>query len=162
MSEDRQRNDVDDDLLEEEDEEDTLENKYLTFMMEREEFGVEIRHVREIVGMQYITDMPDLPEYVNGVINLRGKVIPVMDVRLRFGLESQEYDERTCIIVITVGEQMIGLIVDRVSEVLNIDESCVEEAPDLRKNHINRYISGLGKVGDKVKILLNVEKLLFE
>lgn len=91
MSEDRQRNDVDDDLLEEEDEEDTLENKYLTFMMEKEEFGVEIRHVREIVGMQYITDMPDLPEYVKGVINLRGKVIPVMDVRIRFGLESQEY-----------------------------------------------------------------------
>ena len=138
------------------------EQQMVLFRLGADEYGIPISQVKEIIQYRGATKMPQTPDSMEGVINLRGKVIPVMDVRIRFGLESQEYDERTCIIVITVGEQMIGLIVDRVSEVLNIDAACVEEAPDLRKNHINRYISGLGKVGDKVKILLNVEKLLFE
>ena len=104
---------VDEDLLEDDDEnEDTQEGKYLTFQLNEEEYGIEIGYVTEIIGLQNINVVPDMPHYIRGVINLRGKVIPVMDVRLRFGAPERQYDERTCIIVINVKEQSIGLIVD--------------------------------------------------
>lgn len=151
---------LDDDLDEEM--EDTQEDKYLTFVLNREEYGIEIKHVIEIIGIQNITSVPDMPSYIKGVINLRGKVIPVMDVRMRFSISEQAYNERTCIIVITVNEQLVGLIVDEVSEVLDIPKSSVEPPPKVSRGAGNKFVHGMGKVGDAVKILLNADKLLFE
>ena len=154
---------VDEDLLDDDDEnEDTQEGKFLAFQLNEEEYGIEIGFVTEIIGLQNINVVPDMPYYIRGVINLRGKVIPVMDVRLRFGAPEREYDERTCIIVINVKEQSIGLIVDRVSEVLDIPASEIEPTPELRKGRSNRFVKGLGKVGDEVKMLLEAEHMLFE
>jgi purine-binding chemotaxis protein CheW len=147
---------------EEDDGEDTQEDKYLTFVIGKEDFGIEIRYVTEINGIQGITEVPDMPPYVKGVINLRGKVIPVMDIRLRFGVEERPYDDRTCIIVININEQPVGLIVDRVLEVLDIPKSEIEPPPMMRKGRSNRFIQGMGKVGDQVKMLLNASKLLFD
>ncbi len=153
---------LDVDLLEDEEEdEDTQEDKFLTFFLEKEEYGLEIRHVTEIIGIQSITGVPDMPHYVKGVINLRGKVIPVMDVRLRFGMEERTYDDRTCIIVINIDDYLVGLIVDQVSEVLDIPKNNIEPPPKVKKGESSRFIQGMGKVGDRVKILLNAHKLLF-
>src|SRR3990172_5823963 len=102
----------------EEIDEDTQEGKYLTFTMGKEEYGIEIHNVTEIIGIQSITDLPDTPDFVKGVINLRGKVIPVLDVRLRFKMEEKAYNDRTCIIVVNIRNMSVGLIVDTVSEVL--------------------------------------------
>lgn len=153
---------LDADLLEEdnEEDEDTQEDKFLTFVLNQEEYGIEIRHVTEIICIQNITEVPDMPHYIKGVINLRGKVIPVMDVRLRFGLAERPYDDRTCIIVINIDDQSVGLIVDRVSEVLDIPQSEVEPPPKIRRGESSRSIKGMGKVGDQVKILLNEYQLL--
>ncbi len=155
---------LDTSLLEEEyeEDEDTQEDKFLTFVLNGEEYGIEIRHVTEIIGIQNITGVPDMPNYIKGVINLRGKVIPVMDVRLRFGLEERAYDDRTCIIVINIDEQPVGMIVDRVSEVLDIPKSDVEPPPKVKKAESSRFIKGMGKVGERVKILLNEYQLLFD
>ena len=152
------------DFIDEEDgdEEDSQAGKYLTFLLGNEEYGLEIRYVTEIIGMQKITEVPDMAEYVKGVINLRGKVIPVMDVRLRFGAQSREYDDRTCTVVINVKEQTMGLIVDRVSEVMDIPQENIQGTPELRRGRSNRFISGMGKVEEDVKLLLDVEKLLFD
>ncbi len=152
------------DLLEDEyeEDEDTQEDKFLTFVLNKEEYGIEIRHVTEIIGIQNITEVPDMPHYIKGVINLRGKVIPVMDVRLRFGVAEREYDDRTCIIVINIEEQSVGMIVDRVSEVLDIPKSEVEPPPKVKKSESSRFIKGMGKVGERVKILLNEYQLLFD
>jgi purine-binding chemotaxis protein CheW len=155
---------LDTELLDEDDDEseDTQEDKYLTFVIGKEDFGIEIRYVTEIIGIQGITEVPDMPPHVKGVINLRGKVIPVMDVRLRFGVAERPYDDRTCIIVINIDEQPVGLIVDRVLEVLDIQKGEIEPPPKIRKGKSNRFIQGMGKVGDQVKILLNANKLLFD
>lgn len=155
---------LDVDLLEEdyEEDEDTQADKFLTFILGQEEYGIEIKYVTEIIGIQNIAEVPDMPHYIKGVINLRGKVIPVMDVRLRFGLQEREYDDRTCIIVINIDEQSVGLIVDRVSEVLDIPEAQVEPPPRVRSGGSSRFIQGMGKVGDRVKILLNAHQLLFD
>ena len=152
------------DLLEEDEaeDEDTQADKYLTFVLNMEEFGIEIRYVTEIIGIQSITGVPDMPRYIKGVINLRGKVIPVMDVRLRFEMEERAYDDRTCIVVICIEEQSVGLIVDRVSEVLDIPKSEIEPPPKGKRGENSRFIQGMGKVGDRVKILLNANQLLFD
>jgi len=144
-----------------EEQEDTQEGKYLTFVLGDEVYGLEIRYVTEIIGIQKITPVPDMPGYVRGVINLRGKVIPVMDVRLRFAMAAREYDERTCIIVINAKETVVGLIVDTVMEVLEIPRDQIEETHQLRRDRGNQFMKGLGKVGEKVKILLDAESLLF-
>lgn len=141
--------------------EDTQEGKFLTFILGDEDYGLAIRFVTEIIGIQKITPVPDLPDYVKGVINLRGKVIPVMDVRLRFEMKHRAYDERTCIIVINAKDTTVGLIVDTVSEVLEIPDSDIEESQHFRKGKGNQFMRGMGKVGDKVKILLDAEALLF-
>lgn len=155
---------LDVDLLEEdyEEDEDTQVDKFLTFILGQEEYGIEIKYVTEIIGIQNIAGVPDMPHYIKGVINLRGKVIPVMDVRLRFGLQEREYDDRTCVIVINIDEQSVGLIVDRVSEVLDIPETQVEPPPRVKNGGSSRFIQGMGKVGDRVKILLNAHQLLFD
>jgi len=151
------------DLLDDEgDDEDTQQNKFLTFFINQEEYGIDIRYVTEIIGIQKITEVPDMPVYIKGVINLRGKVIPVMDVRLRFGLEEREHDDRTCIIVINLDEEAVGLIVDRVSEVLDIPAGEIEPPPQLHGGRRGRLLLGMGKVENGVKILLDAQKLLFE
>lgn len=150
------------DLICQEEDEDTQEDKFLTFFLDEEEYGIEIQHVTEIIGIQKITDMPDMPPYVKGVINLRGKVIPVMDVRLRFGLAERPYDDRTCIVVININNHSVGLIVDRVSEVLDIPESDIEPPPRVGRGESSRFIKGMGKVGEQVKIMLNAEHVLFD
>lgn len=141
-------------------EEDTQKDKFLTFSMGRESYGIEIQYVTEIIGIQAITEVPELPSYVKGIINLRGKIVPVMDVRLRFKKEPREYNDRTCVIVIDIGDLSIGLIVDSVSEVLTIPEQDIEEPPQINKGLNNRYIKNIGKVGNDIKLLLDCEKLL--
>ena len=134
----------------------------MTFQVGNEEFGISIRHVTEIIGLQKITDVPDMPDFIKGVINLRGKVIPVMDVRTRFNLEPREYDDRTCIVVVNINDKAVGLVVDRVSEVADIPESQVEPPAQIGSGTSSRYILGMGKIGEEVKILLDVDKLLYE
>jgi purine-binding chemotaxis protein CheW len=141
-------------------EEDTQKDKFLTFTIGSEAYGLEIKYVTEIIGIQEITEVPELPEYIRGIINLRGKIIPVMDVRLRFKKPIREYNDRTCIIVVDIKEVSVGLIVDAVSEVMNIQEQNVVPPPDLNKGSSNKYIKGIGKVGSEVKLLLDCNKLL--
>lgn len=141
-------------------EEDTLKNRYLTFSIGNESYGIEVRYVTEIIGIQAITEIPELPGYIKGIINLRGKIIPVMDVRLRFKKEPREYNDRTCIIVIDIRDISIGLIVDTVSEVITILEQDIVEPPKMNKGFQNRYIKNIGKVENDVKLLLDCEKLL--
>ncbi len=142
--------------------EDTQEGKYLTFHMGGEDYGIEIRYVTEIIGIQRITEVPDMPSFIKGVINLRGKVIPVMDVRARFGLPPRDYDERTCIVVVQINTTFVGLVVDNVNEVANIPPENIEPPPRSNSSASSEYIQGMGKMGDKVKILLNVGKLLYD
>lgn len=143
-----------------EEDEDTQKGRFLTFSLDKETYGIEIRYVTEIVGMQTITEIPELPEYAKGIINLRGKIIPVMDVRLRFKKEPRRYDESTCVIVIDIDDISIGLIVDSVAEVLSIPEEGIVEAPKISKGFSSRYVKAIGKVGNAVKLLLDCERLL--
>ncbi|MCX7881628.1 MAG: chemotaxis protein CheW [Brevinematales bacterium] len=153
----------DDELLEMGEEEDTISNKYLTFTLGENSYGIPIAHVRDIIEMQKIAVVPDMPPYVKGVINLRGKIIPVVDMRLRLGMPFREYDNRTCIIVIELKNTLIGLIVDLVEEVLEILPNAIEPAPHFRGVEAQeRYLKGIGKVGDKLKILLDVERVIYE
>ncbi|MDP4144050.1 MAG: chemotaxis protein CheW [Bacillota bacterium] len=140
--------------------EDTQKGKYLIFSLGSEEYGIEIKYVTEIIGMQKIAEIPDAPQYVKGVINLRGVIIPVIDARLRFNKEIRDYDNRTCIIVIEVKNMSVGLIIDRVIEVSDIAEKNISEPPSISKTSSNGYIKGIGKIGDSVKLLIDCIKLL--
>ena len=142
--------------------EDTLKNMYLTFRLGSEDYGIEIRYVTEIVGMQKITEVPDMPVFVKGVVNLRGQVIPVLDMRLRFNMQSRDYDERTCIIVVSISGSQVGLVVDTVNEVRNIDDDQISPPPKTAGADAARYIQGMGKVGESVIILLEGQKILNE
>lgn len=141
--------------------EDTQKGKFLTFSLGNEFFGLEISYVTEIVGIQPISEIPELPDYVKGIINLRGKIVPVMDVRLRFKKPFREYNDRTCVIVIEINDVSVGLIVDSVSEVLTIPENSIVAPPDLKAVQ-NKYIKGIGKVEGDIKLLLDCERLLKE
>lgn len=143
-------------------EEDTQEGKFLTFHIGREMYAIEIRFVTEIINFLNVTKIPDMPDYVKGVINLRGKVIPVIDVRLRFGMEEMAYSDRTCIIVVNFNSMSVGLIVDAVSEVLDIPNENIQEPPQMSKSKESNYIMGFGKIDNQVKIILDIDKLLFE
>ena len=135
--------------------------KYLTFIMDEEEYGIGISKVKEIIGMMSITSVPRTPEFVKGVINLRGKVIPIVDLRLKFSMEAIPYSERTCIIVVEKDSTvLIGIVVDAVSEVLNIKEEEIEEAPTFGSRLDTDYILGMAKMEGGVKILLNIDKVL--
>ncbi|MEZ4600003.1 MAG: chemotaxis protein CheW [Syntrophotaleaceae bacterium] len=140
-------------------EEDTQKDKFLTFRLASEDYGISIRQVTEIIGIQTITEIPDMPAFIKGVINLRGKVVPVMDVRSRFGLPQREYDQRTCVVVVDVAGKAMGLIVDHVNEVLDIPAQQVEPPPAGHGEGGRRFVRGMGKIGEKVKILLDVEAL---
>lgn len=143
---------------------DARAGKYLTFHLANEEFGIRVLKVREIMGLQEITAVPQTPCHIKGVINLRGKVVPVIDLRLKFGLPAAEYTQRTCIIVTQVqGESslvLMGIVVDGVSEVLNLTTPEIEDTPDFGEDIAGRYLLGMAKVKGKVKILLDIDKVL--
>jgi purine-binding chemotaxis protein CheW len=138
--------------------------KYLTFQLGNEEFGIQVVKVREIMGLQDITAVPQTAGYVKGVINLRGKVTPVVDLRLKFGLPETEYTQRTCIIVVQVhgsaGPMLMGIIVDSVSEVLNLAATDIEDTPDFGDGATTPYLLGMAKTKGKVKILLEIDQVL--
>jgi purine-binding chemotaxis protein CheW len=140
------------------------EGKYLTFSLAGEEYGIGILKVKEIIGMMSVTHVPQTPDFVKGVINLRGKVIPVVDLRLRFHLDAAAYTERTCIIVVEVagtnGSIMMGIVVDAVSEVLNVRGADIENTPAFGVKLNTDYILGMAKVGGGIKILLEIDKVL--
>ena len=141
----------------------TQQNKYVTFRSGKEYFGLKIEYVNEIVVYQEITQVPETPEYIKGLINLRGKIIPVIDVRSRFKMEPIEYNDRTCIIVVRLQEMVIGLIVEQIAEVVEILPEDILDPPVLGKEEKsveNRYVYGIGQVGDSVKLLIDPEKLL--
>jgi purine-binding chemotaxis protein CheW len=138
--------------------------KYLTFDLASEEFGIRVLKVREIMGMQEITAVPQTPPHVKGVINLRGKIIPVIDLRLKFGLPAAEYNQRTCIIVTQVQSEsaqlVMGVVVDGVSEVLTLTAAEIEDTPDFGEGFAGRYLLGMAKAKGKVKILLDIDQVL--
>lgn len=148
------------DLVEEIDQEDDQEGMYLTFELANEYYGLWIGYVTEIIGILPFTEVPELPAYVRGIFNLRGRIIPLMDMRLRFQKEFVEYDERSCVIVIDVQENTVGLIVDSVSEVISFEEADIIEQPMLSSGVSNQFIKSIGKVGNEVKLLLDCDKLL--
>lgn len=141
-----------------------LAGKYLTFRLAEEEYGLEILKVQEIIQMQAVTKVPRTPDYVRGVINLRGKVIPVIDLRKKFGIASVDDTEQTCIIVVQIsqGEQKIvmGIIIDEVKEVLDIKAENIEETPSFGASIDTQFILGMGKIGNNVKILLDIDKVM--
>ncbi len=152
------------DLREEEDiavEENTQKNLYLTFWVGDDVYGLEIRHVTEIIGILQITSVPQMPPYILGIINLRGRIIPVMDMRLKFRMERIPYDERSCIVVVDMGKTSVGLIVDSVAAVLSINEGDVVPTPAMAKGK-NRFLLGIGKADDGVQLILDCERLLNE
>jgi purine-binding chemotaxis protein CheW len=138
--------------------------KYLSFHVGPEEFAIGVLGVREIMGMQDVTAVPHTPAYVKGIINLRGKVVPVVDLRLKFGMPATEYTARTCIVVVDLpgdgGSVLMGVIVDSVSEVMNITAGEIEDAPDFGEEVSIPYLIGIAKSKGKVKLLLNIEKVL--
>ncbi len=140
------------------------QGKYLTFALGPEEYGLEILKVREIIGYMDITAVPQTPEYVRGVLNLRGQVIPVIDLRTKFGMDTTDVTEQTCIIVVEITQHnksfSTGIIVDRVEEVLDIDGKDIENAPQFGTDVDTDFILGMGKIGDSVKILLDIDKVL--
>lgn len=147
--------------LDEFEEEDTQKDRYLTFKSGNEYFALELRVVEEIIGIQAITKIPETEDYIKGLINLRGKIIPVIDVRLRFKQPPIEYTDRTCIIKISVKGTIVGLIVETIAEVVTITEDNITPPPLIGGASLkNRYVYGLGKVGDSVKMLLDPEKLI--
>jgi purine-binding chemotaxis protein CheW len=142
------------------------DGKYLTFHLEKEEYAIRIERIKEIIGMQAITAVPGMPFYVKGIINLRGKVIPIMDLRRRFAMTEVDATERTCIIVVEVqgteSQVVVGMVVDSVSEVMNIKSEDIEPSPDFGGRISISYILGIAKMEGKVKILLDIDKVLAE
>jgi len=134
--------------------------KYLSFFLDQEEYGIEILRVREIIGLMAITSVPRTPRYIRGVINLRGKVIPIIDLRLKFDMPEVEATDETCIIVVQSGDDSVGTVVDKVSEVLDIPEEDIVDAPSLGADVNTDYILGIGKAEDRVKLLLDIDKVL--
>lgn len=143
-------------------EEDTQKGKYLTFALGAEHYAIEIRHVVDIIGIQDITEVPHQPEYIMGVINLRGKIIPTMDIRKRFNKAFLDYNDRTCIIVVELNAISVGLIVDTVLEVIAIPDDQIAEPPTFNSDFKNKFILGIGKIQNQIVIMLDSDKLLNE
>lgn len=143
-------------------EEDDMKGRFLTFLVDKELYGIGLRNVMEIVGIQPITQMPEMPDYIKGIVNLRGKIIPIMDVRLRFKKMGRDYTDQTCIIVIDFNGISLGLIVDSVSEVMAIPEKDIADKPEISAKGGRGYISSIGKIGERVILILDCGKLLSE
>jgi purine-binding chemotaxis protein CheW len=143
---------------------DSREGKYLSFFLGSEEYGISILKVKEIIGMIQVTQLPQTPEYVKGVINLRGRVIPVIDLRLRFRMNSIDYTDRTCIVVVEIDSNSeslhIGIVVDSVSEVINIKNTDIEDTPSFGMVTSTQYILGMAKMAGSVRILLDIDRVL--
>jgi len=136
-------------------------HQFMTFKSGSEYYGIELKYVNEIMGIQPITEIPEVEDYIKGLINLRGKIVPVIDVRTRFKQEPFAYNDRTCIIIVDVKNTVIGLIVDTIADVVTIKDDDIEPPPALSSGKVkNKYVYGLGKMGDSVKLLLNPEKLI--
>lgn len=144
------------------DEENTLENRYLILKLAEEEYGVEIAHVKEIVGVPHISSIPEMPEYVVGVVNLRGSVIPVIDLRIRFHIPKLEYTDRTATVIVSHKKHLFGLVVDTVVEVLDIPANNLTPPPQVASGASHRYLRSIGRVNDQVKLLLEIETILEE
>jgi purine-binding chemotaxis protein CheW len=140
--------------------EDSIKDQYLTFEIAGEDYGIEIANISEIKQIQAITWVPDMPDYIEGITNLRGDLIGVLDVRKRFGLPPKEYDDATCIIVIMYKEYLLGLIVDAVKETATIQEKDISSPPSAKLNHANYYIRNIGRVNGQIKLLMDLEKFL--
>lgn len=154
-------NELDQELIEQE--EDVRQNMFMTFQCGKESFGIEIKYVEEIIQFQTITPVPEVEDYIKGLINLRGKIVPVIDVRMRFGQEALDYNDRTCIIVINVKNVVVGLIIESIAKVVTIDADNILPPPTLSHGpEQNKYVYGIGKIGDEVKLLLDPEKLISE
>ncbi len=138
----------------------SVEGKFLTFVLGEEIYGIEILKAREIIGLMDITTVPQTPDYMKGVINLRGKVIPVIDLRMKFSMQEEAHTQETCVIVVEVNSTSIGIIVDSVSEVSDIGGGEIENAPKFGQNIDTSFIMGLGKVKDKIIILLDIDAVL--
>ena len=134
-------------------------NQYVTFSIGTEEYGIEIKQVQEITAFRSLTNLPSTPEHVKGILNLRGNVIPVMDPRILFGMPEVEYDKSSVIIIFSAQEKTVGMIVDRISDVLTIDKEAIEETPDMAVNINTQFLNGVGKVGDKFVIVLDIDKI---
>ncbi len=143
----------------EEEFDDMLQDRFLTFAIDNEVFGISISFVSEIIGMQKINDIPEVPDYVKGIINLRGQIISVIDMRLKFKKQPVDYDDRTCIIIIDFNGISAGLIVDNVSDVMNIPKTDISNPPEYRTGFQNKYISGIGKLKDSVVLILDCDKI---
>lgn len=146
----------------EEEEVDLQSDKYLTFLIENQFYAFPIRDVLEIIEVQQSTPLPEFPAYVKGIINLRGRIIPIIDVRLRFHKEEAAYTERTCIIVVNISDMDIGFIVDTVDEVIDIEPDNISAAPALSSDRSSKYITGVGKANNRIILLLDANKLLNE
>jgi purine-binding chemotaxis protein CheW len=138
----------------------TDSNQFLTFVLGAEEYGIDILKVQEIRGYSAITAIPNTPAYVKGVMNLRGAVVPVVDLRTKFGMAETEYNKFTVIIVVMVGSRIAGLVVDAVSDVLNVDSSAIEPPPELESGIDASFITGLAKAAEKLILLLDIDRLL--
>lgn len=144
--------------------EDTQKGKYMAFYCDEECYGISLKYVNEIIGIQPITEIPEVEDYIIGLINLRGKILPVVDVRIRFNKEPIEYNDRTCIIIVEIKDVVIGLIVDTIAEVVSIADADIIPPPTLSKgtNQPNRFVYGIGRTPEGVKLLINPEKLIFD
>lgn len=150
-----------DSLIDDEEDGDSQKGKYLIFKLGPEEYGIDISKVQGIEEIQRITHVPDMPAYVKGVVNLRGDVFPVIDMRTRFGMEFRDYDDRTCLILVNVHGRRIGCIVDTVTVVSDVEDRNIEPPPTFKeKGQAERFISGLAKIGDEVKILIDTDLII--
>ncbi|NLK63648.1 MAG: purine-binding chemotaxis protein CheW [Tissierellia bacterium] len=143
-------------------EEDIMKNKYLTCFIEEQVYGISIVDVVQITGMQEITEIPEFPNYAKGVINLRGTIVPIIDLRLRLKKEGAQYDERTCIIITNIEGLYIGFIVDSVNDVTNIFEDDISAPPQMGNGYVNTYITGIAKLNNEIVVLIDLKKVLNE
>jgi purine-binding chemotaxis protein CheW len=144
------------------DDEDTLTDRYLTFNIGNQVYAIEIRNVTEIIGIQKVTKVPNIKSFIKGIINLRGIIVPIVDVRKRFNLPAVEYDEKTCIIVVNFNDVEIGLIVDEVAEVINIPVEDLSPPPETNKGSESKFIEAMAKINRQIIILLNLHRVLYE
>lgn len=139
---------------------DSEANRYLIFSLGEEKYGVEIKAVSEIIGMHPITKIPKMPDFIRGVINLRGKTIPVIDVRIRFGKQPKDYSDRTTIVVVHMNEMQVGLIVDSAHDIMHIDDEFLLPPPDFKTGFLNRFINKIGMLDENMYLLIDCDKLL--
>ncbi|MDR1961649.1 MAG: chemotaxis protein CheW [Gracilibacteraceae bacterium] len=140
--------------------ENTLRGKYLTFMLDEQCFGLDIEYILEIIGVQVMTRVPKIPPYIKGIMNLRGKVIPIIDMRLRFNKATREYDAKTCIIVVEVDEDVVGLVVDAIDEVVDIADEYISAPPGVSSDYTGNFMKGVAQEKGRVRLLLDCRRIL--